>query len=559
MEPDKFTKRTFCKVIFFFLLAVPLLFLLTLPAYVQAYAKTPRRIVSLSPFITESLYILGVQDRIVGSTIYDRTPGASVRAKVGSITDVNIEKILSLHPDLVLATDLTPSQEIKRLRELGLRVEVFSFWKSFNTLCSEFLRLGRVVGREKRALRIVKAVKRQVKAIHDKVKNLPKPKVIVEIGVNPLWVAPKRSFINDYIVLAGGKNVGPLVSGHTTREEVIKWNPDVIIISNMGFAAEEELKRWEKFPMISAVKNHRIYIIDSDDLCSPTPPRFVQTLKVIAKWLHPEVDFSPKVKIKRINLPKVLGARAFVISKDEGPLFWEKTLVVVLNPERRVISTMDGLLKAKLVVNHSASPLFWYTMCQLKKEKKKCGGLVYLKEVKEKLAKEFHTKPSHIALIATAANMDNLAVVTKRFKAKGINIVVTALATAGAKTNALRTGLDKGWYIDGINLKEHGTVNVILLTNLKLTDAAMARAIITITEAKTAAFQDLKIHSSYTPSAMATGTGTDSVIVVSGTEPPVVNYTGGHSKIGELIGKAVYQAVAKALCKQDGFCLNNEK
>ncbi|NPA39352.1 MAG: ABC transporter substrate-binding protein [Thermodesulfobacteria bacterium] len=542
--------KTFIQlVVFLGFLAFPLL-----PAF-----SFPQRIVSLSPFITESLYILGVQDKIVGSTIYDRTPGASTRTKVGSITDVNIEKILSLHPDLVLATDLTPYKEIKRLRELGLRVEVFSFWKSFNTLCSEFLRLGKVVGRENKALNIIKAVRKEVKEIHDKVKNLPKPKVVVEIGVNPLWVAPKRSFINDYIVLAGGKNVGPLTSGHTTREEVIKWNPDVIIISNMGFVAEEELKRWEKFPMISAVRNHRIYIIDSDDLCSPTPPRFVQTLMIIAKWLHPEVKFKPKTKIKRLSLPKELKAKALIMYKYEGPLFWEKTLVVQLQPERRVLSTMDGLLKAKLVVNHSASPLFWYTMCQLKRKKNMCGGLVYLKEVKEKLAKKFHTKPSHIALIATAADMDNLAVVTKKFSAKGIKIVVTALVTAGAKTNALRTGVDEGWYLDGINLKEHGTVNVILLTNLKLTDAAMARAIITITEAKTAAFQDLKVHSTYTPKVIATGTGTDSVIVVSGTEPPLVNYTGGHSKIGELIGKAVYQAVSQALCKQNGFCREVKK
>jgi len=90
-------------------------------------------------------------------------------------------------------------------------------------------------------------------------------------------------------------------------------------------------------------------------------------------------------------------------------------------------------------------------------------------------------------------------------------------------------------------------------TNARLTDGAMARAIVTATEAKTAAFEDLKVMSSYIKNVQATGTGTDSVIVVSGTTGPRVTYTGGHSRIGEVIGKAVYEAVIEALWKQNGF------
>ena len=93
----------------------------------------------------------------------------------------------------------------------------------------------------------------------------------------------------------------------------------------------------------------------------------------------------------------------------------------------------------------------------------------------------------------------------------------------------------------------------MILTNARLTDGAMARAIVTVTEAKTAAFEDLKIPSTYTKTVQATGTGTDSVIVVSGINGPKVTYTGGHSRIGELIGKAVYEAVVEALGKQNGF------
>jgi adenosylcobinamide amidohydrolase len=85
----------------------------------------------------------------------------------------------------------------------------------------------------------------------------------------------------------------------------------------------------------------------------------------------------------------------------------------------------------------------------------------------------------------------------------------------------------------------------------------MARALITITEAKTAAFEDLRIPSSYTKGVQATGTGTDNIIIAGGTMGPRVTYTGGHSRIGELIGKAAYEAVIEALGKQNGFKKEN--
>lgn len=247
-----------------------------------------------------------------------------------------------------------------------------------------------------------------------------------------------------------------------------------------------------------------------------------------------------------ISLPQDLKARAFVMKSERDGL-WEKTLIVQFQERRRVLSTNDGFVDAIAVVNHSAHPELWKKVCREMKTGHEVGGRVYLKKIKNKIAESLEVKSEDIALMATAADMDNLAVVTKTYKP----FLVTALVTAGAKTNALRTGLDEGTHIEGEVPK--GTVNIIILTNAKLTDGAAARAIVTATEAKTAAFEDLKVPSSYTKDVQATGTGTDSVIVVSGTTGPRVTYTGGHSKIGELIGKAVYEAVVEALGKQDGF------
>ena len=106
---------------------------------------------------------------------------------------------------------------------------------------------------------------------------------------------------------------------------------------------------------------------------------------------------------------------------------------------------------------------------------------------------------------------------------------------------------------DGTFENTLGTINIILLTNATLSDGAMARAIITATEAKTAALQDMDARSSVSPENQATGTGTDNMIIVSGKEPSrSILYTGGHTKIGELIGVSTKIAVAEAIKKQDG-------
>jgi len=249
---------------------------------------------------------------------------------------------------------------------------------------------------------------------------------------------------------------------------------------------------------------------------------------------------------KDVALSPELSAKAYVIKADKKGM-WEKTLIVKFPERRRALSTIDAFVDALAVVNHSAQPELWKDVCESLKTEHEVGGKVYSREIKNKIAANLGVRVEDIAQMATAADMDNLAVVTKTHKP----FIVTALVTAGARSNALRTGVDEGRHIEGE--KQGGTVNIIVLTNARLTDGAMARVIITATEAKTAAFEDLKVPSTYTKNVQATGTGTDNVIVVSGTGAPKVTYAGGHSKIGELIGKAVYEATMEALIKQNGF------
>ena len=249
------------------------------------------------------------------------------------------------------------------------------------------------------------------------------------------------------------------------------------------------------------------------------------------------------------ELPVVLGAKAFIEERG-GDGLWEKTLIVRFPERRRVLSTTEGFVDTRVAINHAAHPDIWTKAHAEGGVGDESGGHRYLRGVLARLAGSLGLAAEEIAQMSTAADPDNLAVVTREFEP----FVVTALVTAGAKNNAQRTGVDRGTFIEGE--EPAGTVNILLLTNARLTDGAMARALITVTEAKTAAFQDLRIPSSYTASVQATGTGTDSIIVVAGSEGPKVTYTGGHNLIGELIGRSVHEAVIAALQMQDGFVKN---
>jgi len=152
-----------------------------------------------------------------------------------------------------------------------------------------------------------------------------------------------------------------------------------------------------------------------------------------------------------------------------------------------------------------------------------------------------------VAFLSTGVDIDDFALKLEECE----ELKVYAFVTAGVESNAMRVGVDKAGSIeiDG-RFEQIGTINTVLLTNASLSESAMVRSIITVTEAKVIALQDLDIKSSYTPKLQATGTGTDSVVIVPGNGPPI-SYTGGHCKIGELMARAVTSATKEAILKHN--------
>ncbi|MBI5554855.1 MAG: ABC transporter substrate-binding protein [Elusimicrobia bacterium] len=271
------------------LIPLAVLFLFKLSAIAAAPGPYPQRIISLGPFLTEEIYLLHLDNRLVANTIYCQKPAAAQKKeKVGTVMEVNLEKIVSLKPDLVLTTALTNPKAKDKLNKLGLRVEDFPAAASFTEILEQFIRLGRLTGQQKKAEEIIEQVKTKVVSMRNKIENVPKPTVLMQIGANPLWVATKNSFLNDLIECAGGINIGPSsTSGLYSREKVLAQDPEIIIIATMGIAGENEREIWNKYQTVKAVKNKRIHIIDSYKLCSPTPVSFVDVLEEIVKIIHP--------------------------------------------------------------------------------------------------------------------------------------------------------------------------------------------------------------------------------------------------------------------------------
>ncbi len=263
-----------------------------------AIAGYPERIVSLGPINTENVFLLGAGDRLVGNTEYCIRPDAAKKLpKIGSVMQISIEKILSLHPDIVLATALTPPQQIEKLRKLHIRVVHFQQPASFTEICQQFRALGKILGLTERAEHIITEAESEVRTIGLRVASHMKTTVFLQVGTSPLFGSIEKSFTNDFIRLAGGKNIlAGKSSGATSYERVISADPKVIIVAIMGSEsglAGNEKRKWLRIPILQATQEKRVHIIDPDLICSPSPMTFVKTLKLTAAFLHPEIFLKP--------------------------------------------------------------------------------------------------------------------------------------------------------------------------------------------------------------------------------------------------------------------------
>ncbi len=245
-----------------------------------------KRIVSLAPSVTESLYELGIDKELVANTVYCKDNNFK-REKVGTVTEPNIEKIISLKPDLVIATkEGNYKSVIDRLIRLKLNIYIMDTYSNFEDICFNFQKLADYLSKSKEAKQIISDVKKEILNLSNesksKNKNKNKEKIFWEIGANPIFTVGNRSFANEYNKYINGINIFENLDmryPNISVESVIEKNPDIILLVNMGDVSKQEIIKWNKYKNISAVKNNNIYLLEADDIFIPTPKRFLKGIQ----------------------------------------------------------------------------------------------------------------------------------------------------------------------------------------------------------------------------------------------------------------------------------------
>jgi len=253
-----------------------------------------QRILPLSPSLVETLFALGLDERIVGVTEFATYPPATAgKPKVGTFFNPSLEKILALGPDLVIVgserQDAKTSAALKKFKIPVYRVKPVDL----ETIYVSIRNLGAITGTKKRARKIIAEMKTKVAAIENRVAGLKPARVFYQVGVDPIVTANRKTFAADLISRAGGILVtadNPIRYPVYAIEKIIVDAPEVIIISSMSPDTDYERFRlsWRRWATIPAVRNQRIYVVDSDTVDRPSP-RIVDGLARIAGFIHPEV------------------------------------------------------------------------------------------------------------------------------------------------------------------------------------------------------------------------------------------------------------------------------
>lgn len=264
-----------------------------------------QRLISLSPSITETIYALGLADRLVAVTDYcDYPPEAQSLPTVGGYTDPSLEAIVANEPDLVI---LLQSQQ--QLRQQLNRLGIATHSIDNSTLLgieAAIASIAQVTGQKQQATTLLDTIHRTIEQVQHKVSTQPPVRTLISIAhyvhtekLDIVYIAGQRDFYNDLLQLAGGSNVYTdhhIKVPSISEEGIIRMNPDVIIDifpeaddhqSDMNLVRQQ----WLKLDAVSAVQQQRVHIIERDYASIPGP-RIFKLLPEIAQLLHPELDWS---------------------------------------------------------------------------------------------------------------------------------------------------------------------------------------------------------------------------------------------------------------------------
>ncbi|MGQ9628719.1 MAG: ABC transporter substrate-binding protein [bacterium] len=256
------------------------------------FQRAPERIISMAPSNTEILFALGLGDRVIGVTNYcNYPPEATKKPKIGGFSTPNIELIVSMEPDLILASAGVQLEAVRSLEKLGVKLLVIEPQTVEDTIKAIEL-VGRVAGRKGDAGKLADELRGRMRRVVEKVKGVPRPRVFVEIWHDPFIAAGPGTVVDDVIRLAGGENIAAGASkGYPTfsLEALLERDPEVYIsVSHTVLKSVEEITKRQGFARMSAVKNGRVFIMNGD-IITRSGPRIVDALEMMARAFHPDV------------------------------------------------------------------------------------------------------------------------------------------------------------------------------------------------------------------------------------------------------------------------------
>ena len=250
------------------------------------------RIVSLAPNVTEILFALGAGERVAAVTSHcNWPPAATTKAKVGTFWQPNLEAIIGARPDLVVALDMAQQAlVVQRLSRMGYRCLTLSI-DTVGQLMEAIETLGRALGCPDQVGSLRASLTRRL-ATAGQMPG-PRPRVLWVVQRSPLRVAGQRTFVNEMIELAGGRNaVGPTIYRYPPigAEQVLACRPEVIIepgeVAGLTACEGPQAEFWNRFKGVPAVADHRIYRVNAD-VVSRLGPRLADGVEQIAQCLRP--------------------------------------------------------------------------------------------------------------------------------------------------------------------------------------------------------------------------------------------------------------------------------
>jgi iron complex transport system substrate-binding protein len=258
-------------------------------------AEPGKRIVSLSPNMTEILYGIGAFGQVVGVSEYCTWPPEVKKLPVlGGWLNPNLEKIAGLHPDVVIMSEGQATFVADKFRDLGLRV-LTTRDQSVEEVYAAMMSLGRATGHEKEAERLVATTREGLARVAKKTAGLPKVRVLMNVDRTPgtlrdLTMATAGSIYSDLVPIAGGELVGARAKegyAKLSKEDLLALNPEAILDFVHGAKSGDPLEAWRDMPELRAVRNHRVYAVN-EDYVPHASQRIVLTVELFARLLHPE-------------------------------------------------------------------------------------------------------------------------------------------------------------------------------------------------------------------------------------------------------------------------------